>query len=100
MLLVFPLDVDASRNFITTAKALGIKVIGSSSVMESAEGYDVDEFEFLPFVTENHFEKYFLNLLKKHQINHIYAPHIGAWLRIKQLLKDNKLQDVFFVMRA
>lgn len=85
-LLVFPLDVDKSREVIAFARSLGIDVVGASSVMSEAEAerYQVSSFRWLPFITEAGFESAFLALLEEKGITHAYIPHGVIWTQLKK----------------
>ncbi|HVK99966.1 MAG TPA: class I SAM-dependent methyltransferase [Dongiaceae bacterium] len=85
-LLVFPLDLDKSREMIAIARSLGLDVIGASSVMPDAEAkkYPIASFHRLPFVTELTFEATFLALLEQEAITHVYIPHGVIWNHLMQ----------------
>lgn len=87
-LLVFPLDLDSSKGFISVANALGITVIGASSAMHTAGDHTLDEFIKLPYITDSTFETEFRTILKHHGISHIYAPHTGVWTLFQSLQKQ------------
>lgn len=93
--LVFPLDPEVCRGFIQTAKALGANVLGASSAMKNAADYSVDNFVTLPFITEAVFESSFRRVLETYAISHVYAPHIGVWLYLKELLDDSSKESSF-----
>ena len=77
--LVFPLDIDSASSFIDQVKALGIRVIGASSVMKGPGEVAVDAFFNLPFVTDPSFDDEFSQLIGRHEITHVFAPHGGVW---------------------
>jgi hypothetical protein len=87
-ILVFPLDMDKVTDFISTVKSLGIKVTGASSVMSNADGYNIDGFYKLPFITDEDFECLFQTLILKNSITHIYTPHAGVWSFFYSLKKQ------------
>jgi len=94
-LLIFPLDLDASKKFLATAKALNIRTIGASSVMCSAEDIDVDEFINLPFITDESFASALDDVINTFSITHIYAPHVGVWSHLHHLQKNRSVRYQF-----
>lgn len=88
-LLVFPLDLDVTRKFITHAKAMNITVVGASSAMNSSNTQAIDAFVKLPYITDDNFEEPFRKTLQDFSITQVYAPHIGVWLHLKNLLKTD-----------
>tara|TARA_R110001592_G_scaffold211547_1_gene463421 strand:- start:14829 stop:16031 length:1203 start_codon:yes stop_codon:yes gene_type:complete len=86
-ILVFPIDMDKVTDFISTVKSLGIKLTGASSVMSKAEGYNIDYYHKLPFVTEDTFEEQFDELISNRSITHVYTPHGGVWMYLFKLKK-------------
>lgn len=71
--------MDKVNDFIANSNALGLNVIGASSVMASEGSYQVKGFYSLPFITDSSFENRLQNLLKKESITHVYTPHAGVW---------------------
>lgn len=87
-ILVFPLDMDKAVGFINNAKALNIEVVGASSVMTSADDFDVQSFHSLPFVTEQCFDGIFSELLTQQNITHVYTPHAVIWSYLANFKTD------------
>lgn len=85
VLLVFPLDLDAAGDFIAVARALGATIVGASSAMAGPRGRDVDHFESLPYVTEANFPDRLAEVLARHGVSHVYAPHHGVWWQLGKL---------------
>lgn len=88
VLLIFPVNLDASASMVNHAHSLGFKVIGASSVSTPADIYGVDLLVKLPFATEEHFGAAFLELVKEHQITNIYTAHDGVWSILDRLLRS------------
>lgn len=84
--LVFPIDIDKSREFIIFAKSMGFRVVGASSVMgeNQARSLSIDFFASLPFVNEPDFNEKLLILLERQQITHIYSAHGVVWSHIRR----------------
>lgn len=91
--------MDKVTSFISNAKALGIEVVGASSVMSNAGNYKVDSFTKLPFITDNNFETALEKLTLQHSITHVYTPHGGVWTHFKRL-KNIKPEKYLFSLCA
>lgn len=88
-LLVFPLDLDQAQEFIVSAKAMNCFVVGASSVMENADNLQIDEFAYLPYVTDHDFDEHLKHLLSQYNITHIHTAHSAVWNHIDNFLKTN-----------
>lgn len=80
-ILVFPLDLDRSRDMIALAGSLGIEVVGASSVMPASEAqqYSVVSFHRLPFITDSAFDEMLLDLVETESITHVSTSHGVIW---------------------
>ncbi len=79
-LLVFPLDMDAVESFLRVSRALGIRVIGASSVDNPVvDPALVDELIHLPYVSAPGFADALMSCIQRHGITHIHTPHPGVW---------------------
>lgn len=85
-LLIFPLDMDSADPFIRVATALGIEIIGASSVMADQGDRAVSQFIRLPFVTDPAFDQALREAISKHGITTIFAPHQVVWRHLDTLL--------------
>ena len=88
-ILIFPIDLDESKQFASFARSLGSFVLGASSVLIRRDTI-VDEFAYLPYVTEKEFDASFEQLVKQHSITHVYTPHSAIWWHVDRLIKANK----------
>lgn len=84
-LLVFPINVDSAIPVIRTAKMLGYRIIGASSVEPRPQLAELDACIHLPFVTSPDFHGCFAEALERHRITHVLAPHHGVWSHLKAL---------------
>lgn len=94
-LLVFPLDMDEAEPFIRIASALGIEIIGASSVMNSPGQHKLDHFIQLPFVTDPGFDSAFREALVRYGINTVFSPHEGVWQRLGVLSRTTAGKGAF-----
>lgn len=86
-LLVFPLDLDASDPVIRVANALGIEIIGASSVMSSPGNRIVNHFIHLPFITAHGFDQTLREAIHQYGITTIFTPHQVVWRHLDTLLR-------------
>lgn len=100
-LLIFPAGIDGVENFAKIAIQLGFNVIGASSVPIDKKSTHFNEITRLPFITEFAFDNFFLDIIEKHNISHVYSPHHGVWWHIKKLLereKNNSIKKPLFFL--
>ncbi len=83
-ILIFPIDLDESKQFASFARSLGSFVLGGSSVLGEYEG-DIDELAYLPYVTTPEFDESFDRVLSQYSITHVYAPHSAVWWHVNNL---------------
>ena len=92
--LVFPINMDASEDFIGHVKSLGIRVIGASSV-NILEKIDIDNLFNLPFVTDDLFAEKLHTLIKEEEITHLHSSHTGVWTTFQTLIQhDERFQNI------
>jgi hypothetical protein len=84
-LLVFPIDMDAAAPFLSVAHALGIRVIGASSIANPATNPTLDELIHLPYISDDSFTDAFKCCLETQAITHVYTPHPGVWTVLSEL---------------
>jgi hypothetical protein len=84
-LLVFPVDMDAAAPFLSVARALGIRIIGASSIANPATNLALDELIHLPYISDDGFTDAFKGCLETHTITHVYTPHPGVWTVLNEL---------------
>lgn len=85
-LLIFPVNIDASATWVTTARALGYRVIGASSEPTDPGIYDIDALEYLPYITSPEFNASLQSLVSQEGITRIYTAHQGVWAHLDYLL--------------
>ena len=88
VLLVFPLDMDASWPLVRAARAIGVRTIGASSASSAPDGVAVDAFVRLPFVTDPAFAAALRAVVREHGVTTVHTAHEGVWRRLHQLLSE------------
>ena len=64
--LIFPIDLDTTADWITKSKALDFRVIGASSELNTHHDIsEIDSFEYLPYITDEAFQAYLIDLVNK-----------------------------------
>lgn len=89
-LLIFPINLDASAQWVSSAKALGYKVIGASSEATDPKLFGVDLLVHLPYVTDDTFADKLLQLLDQHKFTRVFTAHAGVWACLDRLF--NRLE--------
>ncbi|MDD3676282.1 class I SAM-dependent methyltransferase [Thauera propionica] len=84
-LLVFPINVDSAIPITRTAKMLGFRIIGASSVLPHSQLPELDTCIHLPFITESTFNRSFATALRQHRVTYVLAPHHGVWSHLETL---------------
>ncbi|MCU7883463.1 MAG: class I SAM-dependent methyltransferase [Candidatus Thiodiazotropha sp. (ex Lucinoma annulata)] len=84
-LLVFPVDMDAAKHFISVSQSLGVNIIGASSVASPNITVDLDHFTHMPYITDPAFTAALKAAVEDYSVTHIYTPHPGVWAHLKYL---------------
>jgi hypothetical protein len=85
-LLVFPVDMDAAGPFLSVSRALGIRIIGASSVDKPlVDPALMDELVHLPYISDPGFEDALNSCLDSHGVTHIHTPHPGVWTVLREI---------------
>ncbi|MET0065284.1 MAG: class I SAM-dependent methyltransferase [Candidatus Thiodiazotropha sp.] len=88
-LLIFPIDIDAGQRLAAEVRALGIPLVGASSIPRTRPDPLLGEIRRLPFVTEAPFAEQFRRLIEGEHITHVYTHHQGVWTQLRSLQQDN-----------
>jgi hypothetical protein len=83
--LVFPIDMPQSVGFARTASQLGFTVVAASSEPIDPSLYPEYTVAHLPYVTDQKFDSALADLLEKHQVSSVYAPHPAIWWHLQSL---------------
>ncbi|PUB86081.1 MAG: hypothetical protein B6D72_10760 [gamma proteobacterium symbiont of Ctena orbiculata] len=81
--------MDASRRFLAVAKALGIRIIGASSVANPLIDTAMDELIHLPYISDPEFIPAFNTCLEEFRVSHIHTSHPGVWTLLNELLRQD-----------
>ncbi|MEW8505073.1 MAG: class I SAM-dependent methyltransferase [Candidatus Thiodiazotropha sp.] len=87
-LLVFPVDMDAADRFLSVAAALGIRIIGASSVEDPPAKEALETLIHLPYISDSGFLDTLKTRLEEYQVTHVYTPHPGVWTLLNELLQE------------
>ena len=86
--LVFPAGMPEGLAYRDRAKAAGLRVVGASSLdRDPAEG-GYEAWERLPHVDDPGFDLAFADLVRRHGVGAIHAPHYVVWKHLSQRLAD------------
>ena len=84
--LVFPAGMPEGLAFRDRAKASGLRVVGASSLdRDPAEGV-YDTWERLPFVNEPGFDDALGEVVRRHAVTTVHAPHYVVWKHLTERL--------------
>ncbi len=86
--LVFPAGMPDGLAFLDRAKAMGLRVIGASSLDgDPAEG-GYDEWEHLPYVSDPEFDRSLAEVLARHDVTAVHTPHYVVWKHLSERLGE------------
>lgn len=86
-ILIFPASLAESVSLAEAASARGDFVVGAASVtVPDEERRHFSRWEELPFITDPGFEPALAQLLHRHGITAIHAPHPVVWTTLRALL--------------
>lgn len=86
--LVFPAGMPEGLAFRDRAKAMGLRVVGASSLdRDPAEG-GYETWEHLPYISEPGFDDAFADVVKRHAVSAVHAPHYIVWKHLSERLSD------------
>ncbi|MEW8049636.1 MAG: class I SAM-dependent methyltransferase [Candidatus Thiodiazotropha endolucinida] len=94
-LLVFPVDMDATAQFLSVGHALGVRLIGATSVEDRIANPRLDELVRLPYISDPGFIQSFEACLEIHGITHVYTPHPAVWTLLNELQERQTVQSRF-----
>lgn len=86
--LVFPGGMPEGLAFRDRARAAGLTVIGASSLDRDPASGSYELWEKLPYVSDPGFDGAFADLMKKHGVSTVHAPHFIIWKHLTERLND------------
>ncbi|MEW8287098.1 MAG: class I SAM-dependent methyltransferase [Candidatus Thiodiazotropha endolucinida] len=94
-LLIFPVDMDATTPFLSVGHALGVRLVGATSVENQIADPRLDELIHLPYISDPDFFQAFEVCLETHGITHVYTSHPGVWTILKELQEQQTAHPRF-----
>jgi hypothetical protein len=86
--LVFPAGMPEGLAYRDRAKAMGLRVVGASSLEHDPAEGAYEEWERLPYVNDPAFDDAFAAVVKRHGVNAVHAPHYIVWRHLSERLAD------------
>jgi len=84
--LVFPAGMPEGLAFRDRAKAMGLRVVGASSLdRDPAEG-GYEAWEHLPYVNDPAFDDALAEVVRRHDVGTVHAPHHIVWKHLAERL--------------
>jgi hypothetical protein len=84
--LVFPAGMPEGLAFRDRAKAAGLRVVGASSLeRDPAEGA-YEAWEHLPYVNDPGFDDALAEVVRRHDVSAVHAPHYIVWKHLAERL--------------
>lgn len=95
VILIFPAGMPKSLEFKRIAKNIGLVCFEATSEKKLVS--QSDGMIWLPYITDSEFETQLEFVLAKHEINLIYTPHSGVWLKLNQISQSANFSRKFRV---
>lgn len=86
--LVFPAGMPEGLAYRDRAKAMGLRVIGASSLDRDPAESGYEAWEHLPYVNDPGFDDALADLVKRHGVSAIHTPHFVVWRHLAEHLAD------------
>jgi hypothetical protein len=84
--LVFPAGMPAGLAFRDRAKSMGLRVVGASSLDHDPAEAGYEAWEHLPYVNDPGFDAAFAEVVRRHQVSAVHAPHFIVWKHLTERL--------------
>lgn len=84
--LVFPAGMPDGVTYGERAKASGRRVVGASSVTDDPACSLYETWEHLPYVSDPAFDMALADLVRRHGVGVIHAPHFVVWSHLSERL--------------
>jgi hypothetical protein len=84
--LVFPAGLPEGLAYRDRAKALGLRVVGASSLEDDPAKSGYETWERLPYVNDPAFDEALGDLVRRRRVSAIHAPHFIVWKHLSERL--------------
>ena len=84
--LVFPAGMPEGLAFRDRAKAMGLRVVGASSLDSDPAESGYEAWEHLPYVNDPGFDDALAEVVRRHQVSSVHAPHYIVWKHLAERL--------------
>ena len=84
--LVFPAGLPDGLAFRDRAKAMGLTVVGASSLSRDPAESAYEAWEHLPYVNDPGFDAALAEVVRRHQVRAVHAPHYIVWKHLAERL--------------
>jgi hypothetical protein len=86
--LIFPAGMPDACAFRDRARARGLRVIGASSVPNDPARGEYEFWEELPYVSDPAFDDALVDVMGRHGVSAIHAPHFVVWSHLDERLPE------------
>jgi hypothetical protein len=86
--LVFPAGTPEGLAFRDRARAMGLRVVGASSLDNDPAESGYEAWEHLPSVADPGFDAAFAEVVMRHEVSAVHAPHAIVWKHLAERLND------------
>jgi Methyltransferase domain len=84
--LVFPAGMPEGLVFRDRARARGLRVVGASSLERDPAEPTYEAWEHLPYVNDPGFDDAFAEVVRRHDVSTVHAPHYIVWKHLSERL--------------
>ena len=84
--LVFPAGMPDGLAYRDRAKAMGLRVVGASSLDRDPAEAGYEAWEHLPYVNDPRFDDALAEVVKRHDVSAVHAPHYIVWKHLAERL--------------
>ena len=86
--LVFPAGMPDGLAFADRAKAMGLTVIGASSLDHDPAMGAYDDWEHLPYISDPGFDRALAEVVRRHAVTAVHTPHYVVWKHLNERLGE------------
>jgi hypothetical protein len=86
--LVFPAGMPEGLAFRDRAKAMGLRVVGASSLERDPAESGYETWEHLPYVNDPGFDEALAAVVRRHGVSAIHTPHFVVWRHLTDHLGE------------
>jgi hypothetical protein len=84
--LIFPAGMPEGLAFRDRAKARGLRVVGASSLERDPAESAYEAWERLPYVNDPGFDEALAEVVRRHDVSAVHAPHYIVWKHLSERL--------------